>query len=315
LSKPSNPTTRPPVVITCAITGGGDTIGKHPAIPVTPEQIATSALEAAEAGAAIVHIHVRDPKTGKPSSELELYREVVDRIRAGNADVIVNLTTGAGGRFVPSEDTPNIGGEGTTLAPPAARVRHVQALTPEICTLDIATMNFGEFVFINTPAHLRVMGRAILEARVLPELECFDTGNIRLALRLVQEGVILAPAMFQICLGVPWGAPATTEAMIFMRDMLPKGAFWTGFGIGGAQFPMVAQAVLLGGHVRVGLEDNLYLAPGVLAPSNAALVEKAVGVVRSLDHTPATPAEARRLLALPRQAAELISNRTETVSA
>ncbi|NVO13055.1 MAG: 3-keto-5-aminohexanoate cleavage protein [Rhodoplanes sp.] len=303
------------VIITCAITGGGDTVGKHPAIPVTPEQIAASALEAADAGAAIVHIHVRDPKTGKPSSELELYREVVDRIRSVNDDVIVNLTTGAGARFVPSQDHPHIGGEGTTMASPENRVRHIQALTPEICTLDITTMNFGEFVFINTPSHLRIMGKAVADVGVLPELECFDTGNVRLALRLIEEGVILAPAMFQICLGVPWGAPATTEAMMFMRDMLPEGSFWTGFGIGSAQFPMVAQAVLLGGHVRVGLEDNLYLGPGVQAPSNARLVDKAAAIVRALDREPATPSEARRFLALPRPAAGLASHSTMTAGA
>ncbi|MTW18093.1 3-keto-5-aminohexanoate cleavage protein [Rhodoplanes serenus] len=289
-----------PVIVTCALTGGGDTVGKSPAVPVTPEQIAESAIEAARAGAAIVHIHVRDPATGKPATDLALYREVVERIRAVDADVILNLTTGAGARFIPSAADPKVGGEGTTLAPPELRVRHIEALRPEICTLDITTMNFGEFVFVNTPAHLRVMGRAVAAAGVLPELECFDSGNVRLALRLIEEGVLHPPAMFQLCLGVPWGAPATPESMLFMRSLLPAGAFWTGFGIGGAQFPMVAQAVLLGGHVRVGLEDNLYVERGVLAPSNAALVEKAVRIVRALDAEPASPAEARRILALPR---------------
>lgn len=288
------------MIVTCALTGGGDTVGKSPAVPVTPEQIAESAIEAARAGAAIVHIHVRDPATGKPATDLALYREVVERIRAVDADVILNLTTGAGARFIPSAADPKVGGEGTTLAPPELRVRHIEALRPEICTLDITTMNFGEFVFVNTPAHLRVMGRAVAAAGVLPELECFDSGNVRLALRLIEEGVLHPPAMFQLCLGVPWGAPATPESMLFMRSLLPAGAFWTGFGIGGAQFPMVAQAVLLGGHVRVGLEDNLYVERGVLAPSNAALVEKAVRIVRALDAEPASPAEARRILALPR---------------
>lgn len=292
-----------PVIVTCALTGGGDTVGKSPAVPVTPEQIAVSAIEAAQAGAAIVHIHVRDPATGKPATDLALYREVVERIRAVDGDVILNLTTGAGARFIPSAADPKVGGEGTTLAPPEARVRHIEALRPEICTLDITTMNFGEFVFVNTPAHLRVMGRAVAAAGVLPELECFDSGNVRLALRLIEEGVLHPPAMFQLCLGVPWGAPATPESMLFMRSLLPAGAFWTGFGIGGAQFPMVAQAVLLGGHVRVGLEDNLYVERGVLAPSNAALVEKAVRIVRALDAEPASPAEARRILALPRSPA------------
>jgi uncharacterized protein (DUF849 family) len=290
------------VIVTCAITGGGDTVGKHPAIPVTPEQIAVSALEAAQAGAAIVHIHVRDPQTGKPSADVALYREVIDRIRAVNTEVVINLTTGTGARYIPSKDDPKVGGEGTTILPPEQRVRHVETLKPEICTLDITTMNFGEHVFVNTPAHLRIMARAVNAVGALPELELFDTGNLRLALRLIDEGVLKTPAMFQICLGVPWGAPATPEMMIVMRDMLPKGSFWTGFGIGPQQFPMLAQAILLGGHTRVGLEDNLYLERGVFARNNAVLVEKAVRIVRALDCQPATPAEARRLLALPRPA-------------
>jgi len=192
-----------PVIVTCAITGSGDTVGKHPAIPVTPEQIAVSALEAAQEGAAIVHIHVRDPNTGLASSKLEYYREVVERIRADNADVIINLTTGTGARFVPSDDNPAIGGKGTTLMAPEERTRHIEALRPEICTLDITTMNFGEFTFVNTPAHLRVMAKRIYAAGALPELELFDTGNVRLALRLIEEGALKTPAMFQLCLGVP----------------------------------------------------------------------------------------------------------------
>ncbi|NVO13089.1 MAG: 3-keto-5-aminohexanoate cleavage protein [Rhodoplanes sp.] len=301
--KPRSPSGRRPVVVTCAITGGGDTVGKHPAIPVTPEQIAVSSLEAARAGAAIVHIHVRDPATGKPSSRLEHYAEVVQRIRAENTDVIINLTTGAGARFIPSVEDPKVGGAGSTLATPEARVRHIEALRPEICTLDITTMNFGEFVFVNTPAHLRTMAARVRAAGATAELELFDTGNIRLALRLIEEGALATPAMFQICLGVPWGAPATIEALLLMRDMLPKNAFWTGFGIGGHEFPMVAQAVLLGGHVRVGLEDNLYIERGVLAPSNAALVDKALRIVEALDAVPATPDQARDLLGLARPTA------------
>jgi uncharacterized protein (DUF849 family) len=287
------------VIVTCAITGGGDTVGKHPAIPVTPEQIAVSSLEAARAGAAIVHIHVRDPQTGKPSAKQELYVEVVERIRAQNDDVIINLTTGAGARFIPSSVDPKIGGDGTTLMMPEARVRHIQALKPEICTLDITTMNFGEFVFVNTPAHIRIMAKTVLDLGVKPELELFDTGNVRLALKLIEEGVIATPAMYQLCLGVPWGAPATVDALMLMRDMLPAGSFWTGFAIGPQEFPFVAQAILLGGHVRVGLEDNLYIERGKLAPSNAALVEKAVRIVDALDCVPATPAQARAILGLP----------------
>jgi uncharacterized protein (DUF849 family) len=295
--------TKRQVIVTCAITGGGDTVGKHPAIPVTPEQIAGSALEAAQSGAAIVHIHVRDPKTGKPSSKLELYREVVDRIRAVNTDVIINLTTGIGARFIPSDENPGVGGAGTTLMKPDARVRHVQELRPEICTLDITTMNFGEFAFVNVPAHIRTMAKAINAIDVLPELELFDAGNLRLAIHLIEEGILKIPAMFQICLGVPWGAPATTEAMIFMSNMLPRSSFWTGFGIGSQQFPMVAQAILLGGHVRVGLEDNLYIERGVFAKNNAVLVEKAVRILHALDCEPAKPAEARSMLSLRHPAA------------
>jgi uncharacterized protein (DUF849 family) len=286
------------VIITCAITGGGDTVGKHPAIPVTPEEIAMSALEAAEAGAAIVHIHVRDPRTGKPSTEFELYREVTERIRSANNDVIINLTTGAGARFIPSDENPAVGGAGSNMMKPAARVRHVEKLQPEICSLDIATMNFGEFAFVNTPAHIRAMALAIAAAGVMPELEAFDVGHLRLALHLLETGAIRRPVFFQICLGVPWGAPATSEMMLFMHAMLPKDCPWTGFGIGAQQFPMVAQSILLGGHVRVGLEDNLYIERGVLAPNNAALVEKAVLIVTALDAEPASPADARRILGL-----------------
>jgi uncharacterized protein (DUF849 family) len=287
-----------PVIVTCAITGGGDTTGKHPAIPITPQQIATSALEAAQAGAAIVHLHVRDPKTGKPSTEFELYREAVERIRAANRDVIVNLTTGPGARFIPSKENPAVGGPGTSLMTPEARVAHVEKLRPEICSLDIATMNFGEFAFVNIPDHIRTMAKAIAAAGVLPELEAFDVGHLRLALHLLDAGAIKPPVFFQICLGVPWGAAANSEAMMFMRSMLPKDCNWTGFGIGPQQFPMVAQSVLLGGHARVGLEDNLYIERGVLAPSNAALVEKAVKILDALDAVPATPAQAHEILGL-----------------
>ncbi len=287
-----------PVIVTCAITGGGDTVGKNPAIPVTPEQIATSSLEAAKAGAAIVHLHVRDPQTGKPSTELEFYREAVERIRVANSDVIINLTTGPGARFIPSKDNPSVGGPGTSLMTPEARVRHVEQIKPEICSLDIATMNFGEFAFVNIPDHIRTMAKAIAAADVLPELEAFDVGHLRLALHLPEAGAIKKPVFFQICLGVPWGASANSETMMFMRNMLPKDCNWTGFGIGPQQFPMVAQSVLLGGHARVGLEDNLYIERGVLAPSNAALVEKAVKILDALDAAPATPAQAREILGM-----------------
>ena len=291
------------VIISCALTGGADTVGKHPAIPVTPEQIATSAIEAAKAGAAVVHIHVRDPATGKASREFKHYKEVVDRIRGSDVDVIINLTTGPGAVYYPGADNPAVGGPGTTLSKPEERVRHIQELRPEICTLDIATLSMGERTFMNTPAHLRVMAGLIREAGVLPELEVFDTGHIRLARKLIDEGLINTPPMLQLCLGIPYGAPATTEAMIMMRDMLPEPCTWAAFGISLHQFPMAAQATILGGHVRVGLEDNLYLERGVFAPTNAALVERAVTIVKALGNRPATPAKAREILGLPAKAA------------
>ena len=287
------------VVVTCALTGGADiSPAEDPAVPVTPAEIATSAIEAAAAGPAVVHIHVRDPATTHPSMERAHYREVVDRIREKNADVVLNLTTGAGGRFVPGSQDPTIGGPGTTLASPAERTRHVEALRPEICTLDIATMNFGEHVFMNTPAHLREMAAAAKRAGAKPEIEVFDLGQIELAKKLIAEGHLDEPPLFQICLGIPWGAPATPETMIAMRDRLPKSAIWSGFGIARQQFAMVALAAPLGGNVRVGLEDNLYLSAGRLAPSNAALVEKAVSLLAHLDFRPATPAEARDIFGL-----------------
>lgn len=286
------------VVVTCALTGGMDNASKNPAIPVSPAEIAASALEAAAAGAAVVHIHVRDPKTAKPSMDPALYRETVERIRERNAEVILNLTTGAGGRYVPGEEDPAIAGPGTTLKSPARRTEHVEELRPEICTLDVATMNFGEHVFMNTPAHLRAMAAAARRAGAKPELEAFELGHIELAKRLLADGHLDAPPLFQLCLGIPWGAPALPETMIAMRDRLPEGAIWSAFGIGRAQFPMAALAATLGGHVRVGLEDNLYVAAGRLAPSNAALVEKAVSLLAHLDLAPASPAEARTLFGL-----------------
>ena len=286
------------VMISCAVTGSADTPGRNPAVPVTPEQIAQSAIDAAKAGAAIVHIHVRDPKTTRPSMEISLYQEVVDRIRASGRDVIINLTTGPGARFVPADDDPQKPGPGTTMRTPAERVRHVVALKPEICSLDMGSMNMGPTVFINTPTHLEAMATAIRDAGVLPELEVFETGHLLLAKRLIESGHIMTPGMFQICLGISWAQPATTEAMTYMRNLLPAGSPWFAFGISLHQFPMVAQAVLLGGHPRVGLEDNIYLERGKLAPSNAALVEKAARIIEVLGDQVATPADARQMLGI-----------------
>jgi len=286
------------VMISCAVTGSADTPPRNPAVPVTPQQIAQSAIDAAKAGAAIVHVHVRDPQTTRPSMDLELYREVVDRIRATGTDVLINLTTGPGARFVPGEDDPLNPGRGTTLKRPAERVRHIVELKPDICSLDMGSLNMGPHVFINTPSHLETMATTIRNAGVLPELEVFETGHLLLAKRMIETGHIKPPGMFQICLGISWGQPASPEAMSYMRNLLPAGSPWFAFGISLHQFPMAAQAVLLGGHPRVGLEDNLYLEKGKLAPSNAALVEKAAKIISILGDVVATPDDARQMLGL-----------------
>ncbi len=286
------------VIISCAVTGSADSPGKNPAVPVTPAQIAQSSIDAAKAGAAVVHIHVRNPQTTKPSMDGALYREVVERIRASGTDVLINLTTGPGARFVPDAEDPMKAGPGSSMALPAARVRHVIELRPDICSLDMGSLNMGSRVFINTPEHLQAMALAIRDIGVLPELEVFETGHLLLAKRMIETGHIKPPGMFQLCLGISWGQPATPEAMTYMRNLLPAGSPWFAFGISLHQFPMVAQAVLLGGHVRVGLEDNLYLAKGKLAPSNAALVEKAAHIIETLGDNVASPDEAREILGL-----------------
>jgi len=286
------------VIVTCAVTGGNPTNKKHPGLPIAPHEIAKSALEAWRAGAAMTHIHVRDPETGAGCGEFKYYEEVVNRIRQEGSDVVINLTTGPGCRYVPSESNPKVGGPGTTMTDPLERVRHVVELRPDVCSLDAATMNFGETAFVNTPAHLRIMAKAISEAGVKPEIEAFEPGHIVLARRLIDEGFIAAPALFQICLGISYSAPASPQSMIYMRDLLPSDAHWAAFGISRWQFPMVAQAAVLGGHVRVGLEDNLYIDRGVMAPSNAALVERAVQILRLLGFEVATSAEARAILGI-----------------
>jgi 3-dehydrocarnitine:acetyl-CoA trimethylamine transferase len=287
-----------PVIITCAVTGGAPSTSLSPHVPVTPEQIASECIAAAKAGAAIVHIHVRDPKTGAGSMERAYYREVVDRIRTSRTEVLINLTTGPGAMFVPSPEDPGRAAPGSNIALPERRVEHILELKPDICTLDVATHNHGERVFMNIPGHLRRMAELIYSAGVKPEIEVFDTGQARLACDLLDKGHLKAPVLFQLCLGIAWTAPATTEAMLLMRNMLPPGSLWAAFGISRWQFPMVAQAVILGGHVRVGLEDNLYLERGKLSPGNAPLVERAVKIIESIGEKPATPTEARELLGL-----------------
>lgn len=299
---------RPPLpkaILTCAVTGNLTRPEQTPHLPVTPEQIATSALEAAKAGAAIVHLHVRDPQTGRPSMELDLYADVLARIRARNAEVIVNLTTGPGGRFVPSEDDPKVAAPGTTLMAPERRVEHVARLRPDICTLDLNTMNSGSEVVINTPGNVRRMARVIGEAGVRPEIELFDSGDVALMRDLIADGTLNGPVLASFVMGVRYGFQPSPETVLYARGLLPADAQFTAIGVGRASFPMVAQSYLAGGHVRVGLEDTVYLDRGVLAPSNAALVEKARRIVADLGGQVATPREARALLGLAEARAPL----------
>lgn len=286
-------------LITCAVTGNLVKPEQTPHLPITPTQIADECLAAAEAGAGQVHIHVRDPGTGKPSMEVELYREVVDRIRRQDRELIVNLTTGPGGRFIPSEDDPKVYAPGTSLLPPEKRVEHIALIRPDVCSLDLNTMNSGPDVVMNTPKNVRRMAKVIREAGVKPELEIFDSGDINLALDLIADGTLDGPGMWTFVLGVKYGFAPTPETLLYARNMLPRGAFWSAFGIGRMEFPIVAQAWLMGGHVRVGMEDNIYLSHGVLAESNAQLVAKARDIIVSLGGQVASATEARAVLGLP----------------
>ena len=287
------------VIITCAVTGAGDTTAKSDKVPVTPKQVAEAAIEAAKAGAAVAHVHVRDPETGKGSRDPELFREAVERIRDSGTDVVLNLTAGMGGDWVPSDNDPAQPGPGTDMIGPAERLAHVEALKPEICSLDCGTLNFGNGneIYISTPPYLRAMAERVKGWGVKPELEVFDLGHVRFAKAMVDEGLIDAPPLFQVCLGIPWGAEADTQTMAAMSAALPTGSNWAGFGISRMQMPMVAQAVLLGGNARVGLEDNIYLDRGVLA-SNGQLVERAVEIIERLGARVLGPQEARTKLGL-----------------
>ena len=288
------------VIISCAVPGAGDTVGKHPDIPVTPEQIASAAIEAANAGAAIAHMHVRDPKTGKGTRDNELYKEVVSRIKDSGTDVIINLTSGMGGDIeIGPEDNLFEFGPNTDFVNAIERLSHVEELLPDICSLDCGTLNFGDgnMIYVGTPQQLRIGAKKIQDLGVKPELEVFDTGHTWFANKMHEEGLLDKPALYQICLGIPYGAPASTASMKNMVDMVPEGSNWAAFGIGALQMPMVAQAVLLGGHVRVGLEDNLYLEKGVYA-SNGSLVEKATSIINNLGANVMTPKEARIELGL-----------------
>ena len=282
------------VMISCAVTGSGATTHKSPHVPVTPTQIAASVHAAAEAGAAVAHIHVRDPQSGQESWDLELFRETVNRIRDQGTDILINLTTGFGGDIVVTGGKPDISGY---LDNQLERVAHIAELKPDICSLDCGTLNFGDLVFVNNPSALREMAKIILANGVKPELEIFDLGHLRLANQLHREGLAGQSPLYQFCLGVNWGAGADAESLLALRNQLPSDALWSAFGVGPAQFPMAAQAFLLGGNIRVGLEDNLYLERGVLA-TNEALVRKTVDIVRHLGGTVMNTTQARTYLKL-----------------
>ncbi|MEM6943803.1 MAG: 3-keto-5-aminohexanoate cleavage protein [Pseudomonadota bacterium] len=292
------------VFITCALTGSGGTQDRSPHVPRSPAQIAEAAIEAAKAGAAVVHAHVRDPETGTPARDLALYREVTDRIRSAEIDVVLNLTAGMGGDLVfgpPTAPLPLTAG--TDMIPAAERVAHIAECLPEICTLDCGTMNFAEadYVMTNTPGMLRAMGAEMTRLGVKPEIEAFDTGHLWLAKRLVEEGVLEGPALVQLCMGVPWGAPDDLNTLMAMVNNVPADWHWSAFALGRHQMPYVAAAVLAGGNVRVGLEDNLFLDKGVLA-TNAQLVDRAAGIIERLGARVIGPAEVREKLNLTKRA-------------
>jgi uncharacterized protein (DUF849 family) len=293
------------VFITAAITGSGATQDRSPHVPRSPKQIADSAIEAAKAGAAIVHCHVRDPETGAPRRDIALYREVTERIRDAEVDVVLNLTAGMGGDMVfGSTDKPlPLKEKGTDMAGAAERVEHVRQCLPEICTLDCGTMNFAEadYVMTNTPGMLRAMGGMMTKMGVKPEIEAFDTGHLWFAKELVKEGVLAPDALVQLCMGVPWGAPDDLNTYLAMVNNVPKDWTWSAFSLGRSQMAYVAAAVLAGGNVRVGLEDNLWLDKGVLA-TNTQLVERAVTVVENMGARVIGPDEVRKRLNLTKRA-------------
>ncbi len=284
-------------ILTCAVTGNLTRLDMNPKLPCTPEQIANDCLAAADAGAAIVHIHVRYPD-GRPSMELDHYRETVERIRKKNTALIINLTTGPGGRFQPGDENPAIAGPRTNFLPPMKRIEHVLALKPDICTLDLNTMTFGTEVVINIPPNVTKMAEAMYGAGVKPEIELFDSGDIHLANDLFAKGVLKKPAMACFVLGVKYGFPATTEALMFARSMIDDKVEWTGFGIGRAAFPMLAQSWILGGNCRIGMEDTVHISKGKLTSGNGELVDKARSVIEALGGELATAEEARERLGL-----------------
>ena len=287
------------VVLTCAVTGAGETTGKSLHVPVTPKEIADAAIEAAKAGAAIAHIHARDPETGQGSRDPKLFKEIIDRVRDSDTDVVINITAGMGGDWVSDPSNPAMPGPGTDMIGPEDRLAHVKECLPEICSLDCGTLNFSDtdMIYISTPPALRKMATLAREWGVKPELEVFELGHIRFAKAMIAEGLIDGPPMFQLCLGIPWGAEQTVETMAAMKAQLPTDASWASFGIGRGQMPMMAAAVAMGVNVRVGLEDNIYLDRGVLA-TNAQLVTRAREIIERMGGRLVTPQQARNKLKL-----------------
>jgi uncharacterized protein (DUF849 family) len=286
------------VIVTCAVTGSGDTVATHPGVPVTPRQIADAAKEAAQQGAAVVHLHVRDPETGAPCREPDLFREAVHLIREDGTDVLINLTTGIGGDFVPGAEDPSVAGPGSDMIGPLERLAHLDGLDVELCTLDCGTMNFGDdTAYIATYDYLRRMAAHLQTLGIKPELELFDLSHVQNARRLIDDGLISSPPLAQICLGINGGAPATPHAAIAMHQQLPADAVFFAFAVGRRQMQMAAQSVILGGHVRVGLEDNLYLSRGRLA-TNGELVARAVNLIDELGATVVSTGRARELMGL-----------------
>ncbi len=292
-------------ILTCAVTGGSLPHPKHPAFPITPEQIANDCIEAAKAGASVAHIHVRDPETGRSSDDPELFNEVVDRVRDNGIDIVLNLTCGQGAMFFPDPEDEAKALPNSKMYPVDIRMRHVVRSLPELASFDITAGNrlFGpmEAVYMNTPRAMRLMAKKFQELGVKPELEVFDSGDIVMGKTLMEEGLIDGPPFFQFALGVKWGIPGGLKSLEFMHSILPEGALWGAFGIAREEMPIVAQTALMGGHVRVGLEDNLYLSRGVFA-TNAQLVEKACTLLDCLGKSVATPQEAREILHLKKQA-------------
>ncbi len=292
------------VILTCAVTGESAFNRDHPNFPITPQQIADAALEAEEAGASAVHLHVRNPETGEGSRDPELFLDMATRVRDNGVSAVINITCGGGGEFRPDPTDESKAGPGSDMASAEERVKHIEMTLPELCSLDVTTQNQVEsgtdMVYLNTPYTLKKMAKRFQEIGVKPEIELFAPGDALLAMKMIEEGYFDAPPLFQIVMGVRWGLPSTPETIIYMRDLLPKDCVWAAFGLGRMQMPMVAQSVLLGGNVRVGLEDNLYLSKGVFA-SNGQLVEKARTIIESMGATVATPDEAREILGIKKK--------------